>query len=69
MSSEPQKRPPEPEVLKQWREWIKAGPPKVCHTCDHYTRYGNCMLYEMRPPDDFTAQVGACAGWQSDCPF
>ena len=24
-------RPPEPEWLIQWREWIRAWPPKCCH--------------------------------------
>lgn len=33
-------RPPEPEFLVQWREWMRAGPPKCCHTCEHYDQFG-----------------------------
>ena len=35
-------RPPEPEFLQQWREWLRAGTPKCCHTCEYYTNEGQC---------------------------
>ena len=62
-------RPPEPEYLIQWREWIKAGPPKCCHTCDYYSGAGDCLAFDMRPPEDFAATQGACEKWIQEIPF
>lgn len=65
MNQNPNQRPPEPEIVKQWRE----GPPKCCHTCLFYDRHGHCMEYDMRPPEDFAATVGQCPKWEMDIPF
>ena len=62
-------RPPEPEFLIQWREWMRAGPPKCCHTCDHFNQSGHCLAFDMRPPDDFAATPGACDQWIQELPF
>ena len=62
-------RPPEPEFLIDYREWVKAGPPKCCFTCDEYDESGHCRKFEMRPPDEFAASVDACESWEPECPF
>ena len=62
-------RPPEPEWLIQWREWMRAGPPKCCHTCYHFDQFGHCMVFDMRPPEDFASTVDACDKWEAECPF
>jgi hypothetical protein len=63
------RRPTEPEFLIQWREWMRVGPPKLCHTCDHFNRSGHCLAFDMRPPDDFAATVDACDKWERELPF
>jgi len=62
-------RPPEPQFLIDYREWLKAGPPKCCHTCDHFNQSGKCLAFDMRPPDEFAASVDACESWEPECPF
>ena len=62
-------RPPEPEFLIQWREWMRAGPPKCCHTCDHFNQSGHCLAFDMTPPEDFAATLDACDKWEAECPF
>lgn len=62
-------RPPEPEWLIQWREWIRAWPPKCCHTCDHYDQFGHCLAFDMRPPEEFASTVDACDRWVMEVPF
>ena len=59
----------EPEVVLQWRRRFDEGPPKCCHTCDHYSREGECSKYDMQPPADFAASVGACPEWVEAVPF
>ena len=63
------KRPQEPEFLIQWREWDKAGPPKCCHTCEHYGVDGLCIEFFMTPPEEFAASIDACDKWERECPF
>ena len=62
-------RPPEPEFLIQWREWMRAGPPKCCFTCDHFNQSGHCLAFDMTPPDDFASTVDACEQWIMEIPF
>lgn len=62
-------RPPEPEFLIQWRELMRAGPPKCCFTCDYYTKEGVCDVYDSRPPDGFASSVDACEHWIIEIPF
>jgi hypothetical protein len=62
-------RPPEPEWLIQWREWMRAGPPKCCHTCDHYDKSGHCLAFDLRPPEEFAGTVDACDRWLMEVPF
>jgi hypothetical protein len=59
----------EPEVVTLYKEWVKAGPPKCCHTCEHYGTDGLCIEYWMNPPEDFAASVNACDKWQQEVPF
>jgi hypothetical protein len=63
------KKPPEPEFLKRWRDWIKAGPPRCCHTCEHYKQGGRCAVFDMVPPPEFAATVNACHQWEQEIPF
>jgi hypothetical protein len=62
-------RPPEPQFLIDYREWLKAGPPKCCHTCDQFNQSGHCLAFDMRPPEEFAASVDACESWEAECPF
>lgn len=62
-------RPPEPQFLIDYREWVKAGPPKCCFTCDYFNQSGNCLAFDMTPPEDFAATVDACENWEPECPF
>ena len=53
----------------QWREWDKAGPPKCCHTCEHYGVDGLCVEFFMTPPEEFVASIDACDKWEREIPF
>ena len=59
----------EPEALKRYREIVRQGPPKCCHTCDYYDQHGKCAKFNMEPPEDFAARDGACPEWVMDIPF
>jgi hypothetical protein len=59
------KRPPEPEFVKVWRE----GPPKCCHTCEYFNEEGHCTGFDLKPPDDFAATKDACEMWLYEVPF
>ena len=59
----------EPEVVTLYKECIKAGPPRCCHTCEHYGTDGLCIEYWMNPPEEFAASVNACDKWQQEVPF
>jgi hypothetical protein len=69
MIDKPTTRPSEPEFLIQWREWDKAGPPKCCHTCEHYGVDGLCVEFFMTPPEEFAASMDACDKWEREIPF
>ncbi len=68
-------RHPEPDFVTAYKEWLKAGPPKCCHTCDHYghERYGDkagyCREFNMEPPEEFAATVDECGSWTQEIPF
>ena len=62
-------RPKEPEYIVQWREWMRAGPPKCCHTCDNYSQEGYCYQYKMAPPPEFASSIGECKYWIQEIPF
>lgn len=55
----------EPDIVKAW----KAGPPKCCHTCEHYAVDGLCWFHHQEPPEEFAATVGACDDWVQQVPF
>ena len=59
----------EPESLIPWREWAKAGPPRCCHTCEHYGVDGLCTEFWMQPPAEFATEVDACPKWEREVPF
>ena len=59
----------EPEFLIQWREWDRAGPPRCCHTCEHYGNDGMCVEFFMKPPKEFADTVGECPSWMMAVPF
>jgi hypothetical protein len=52
-----------------YKEWIKAGPPRCCHTCEHYGTDGLCIEFWMQPPPEFAASVGECDKWQQEVSF
>lgn len=62
-------RPPEPKLLVDYREWVKAGPPKCCHTCEHYRVDGFCVEFFMSPPEEFAASMDGCDKWKREIPF
>jgi hypothetical protein len=62
-------RPQEPEFIIQWREWLRAGPPKCCHTCEFYSVDGLCVEFFMTPPEDFAARIDACDKWMREVTF
>ena len=59
----------EPQMVTLYKEWIKAGPPKCCHTCEMYGTDGLCTEFFMTPPAEFAAEVDACPKWEPECPF
>jgi hypothetical protein len=59
----------EPEFLIEWRDWYNAGPPRCCHTCEHYGTDGQCVEFFMKPPEDFASIVGECSKWEREVPF
>jgi hypothetical protein len=59
----------EPEVVTLYKEWVEAGPPRCCHTCEHYLETGVCAKFFMTPPEEFAATVGACEQWDMEVPF
>jgi hypothetical protein len=63
------KRLPKPDFLMQYEEWINAGPPQCCHTCDHFSGNGKCFKFGMYPPVEFVNSQGQCAAWSSEVPF
>jgi hypothetical protein len=58
-----------PDFLIEYERWRDAGPPKCCHTCDHYDVGGKCMAFEMYPPLDFVNSAGQCTEWEQEIPF
>ena len=62
-------RPREPEFLIRWREWLANGPPKCCHTCEHFNQSGMCLHFVMPPPEEFAATQDACVHWIMELPF
>lgn len=62
-------RHPEPPIVTLYRETLKADPPRVCHTCDHYSKNGLCAEFNEAPPVEFADSHGACALWVWEIPF
>lgn len=62
-------RPKKPSSLIDYEKWIDAGPPKFCHNCEYYSRYGDCTRFNMRPPPEFANTEGACKFWEMEVPF
>ncbi len=59
----------EPKMVTLYKEWIKAGPPKCCHTCEMYGTDGLCTEFFMEPPPEFAEAVGECPNWMLELPF
>jgi hypothetical protein len=62
-------RHPEPAIVTHYRATLKAEPPRVCHTCDHYRPDGVCAEYNDTPPPEFASEPGGCALWEWEVPF
>ena len=62
-------RHPEPKIVTLYREAIRQKPPKVCHTCDYYTKDGLCQEFNAEPPVDFATQPNSCELWAEEIPF
>ena len=59
----------EPESVTIYRATLKAEPPKVCHTCDFYSKEGVCMEFNQEPPEQFANMPGQCSLWVWEIPF
>ena len=59
----------EPDLVTDYKRWIAAGPPRCCHTCEHYGVDGLCVEFFMQPPEEFAATVGECDRWEREIPF
>lgn len=62
-------RPPEPQFLTDYYEWLKAGPPKCCHTCAFFANNGRCIEFDVYPDEHDAQQVDVCPAWKQDVPF
>lgn len=62
-------RPPKPDFVVEWEQWVNAGPPQCCHTCENYDVRGYCSRYDMEPPAEWAALVGECEEWSQEVPF
>jgi hypothetical protein len=62
-------RHPEPAIVTHYRATLRAEPPRVCHTCDHYTEHGLCAEFNAEPPPEFASEPGGCALWVEEIPF
>jgi len=62
-------RPCKPDFLIEYEKITKAGPPRCCHTCDHYDGGGMCMAYNLRPPEEFVMLRDSCPMWECVLPF
>jgi hypothetical protein len=62
-------RHPEPKIVTVWREAMRMKTPRVCHTCEYYTKDGLCQEFDAEPPADFAVQPNACELWCEDLPF
>jgi hypothetical protein len=55
--------------VTDYKRWLAAGPPRCCHTCEHYGVDGLCVEFFMQPPAEFAATVGECNKWEAECPL
>jgi hypothetical protein len=62
-------RHPEPPIVTLYRQTLRAEPPQVCHTCDHYGPDGICAEFNEAPPEAFTNEWGECSFWLLEVPF
>lgn len=63
------KRPPEPEYIRLWREWLANGPPRCCYTCEYFDEHGRCVKFDMFPPGEFATAQDKCEDWVQELPF
>lgn len=60
----------EPDYLIEYRQTVKSGPPKCCHTCDFYgKKYNFCSKFDMNPPETFVNERDACNEYIEVIPF
>ena len=62
-------RHPEPPIVTQYRQTLKAEVPQLCHTCDHYLKSGICSQFDEPPPESFANEPGECSMWVWEIPF
>ena len=60
---------PEPEIVTLYRKTLQTMPPRVCHTCDHYSDQGHCAEFDAEPPAEFASEPGGCSLWEWELPF
>ena len=59
----------EPSIVTVYRDCIKQGPPKCCHTCEHYGTDGLCIEFWMEPPEEFASTLNTCDKWVPEVTF
>lgn len=62
-------RPKPPKIVTDWQKMTQTPPPRCCHTCWNYTEAGQCRVFHMEPPAEFTQEVDKCDAWEQDVPF
>lgn len=43
--------------------------PHFCHNCSHYDEFGNCKVFDLEPPEEFTSVANECPHWEEEPPF
>lgn len=62
-------RLPKPAFLLEYEKLMADGPPKCCHTCDHYGGNGECLEFRLIPPPEFVNLRDSCPVYSRICPF
>lgn len=62
-------RPDKPDYVVEYETIRKLGPPRCCHTCDHYSHDGRCLEFKLFVPHEFASLRDNCPVWELFLPF
>lgn len=57
------------DLVDYERNVHEAKIPQFCHNCMNYSIDGRCLIFDMRPPEEFTQQQNDCKNWEMEPPF